>query len=96
MPDLDLDLLRAFVAVADAGTFTAAADVVGRSQSAVSQKIRRLEELIRQPVFDRTSRSLSLMEVSMRSSSLKCSSTSLLAIRFKCLANSSGFCVRGG
>jgi DNA-binding transcriptional LysR family regulator len=60
MPDLDLDLLRAFVAVADAGTFTAAADVVGRSQSAVSQKIRRLEELIRQPVFDRTSRSLSL------------------------------------
>jgi DNA-binding transcriptional LysR family regulator len=60
MPDLDLDLLRAFVAVADAGTFTAAADVVGRLQSAVSQKIRRLEELIRQPVFDRTSRSLSL------------------------------------
>jgi DNA-binding transcriptional LysR family regulator len=60
MPDLDLDLLRAFVAVADAGTFTAAADVVGRSQSAVSQKIRRLEELVRQPVFDRTSRSLSL------------------------------------
>jgi DNA-binding transcriptional LysR family regulator len=60
MPDLYLDLLRAFVAVADAGTFTAAADVVGRSQSAVSQKIRRLEELIRQPVFDRTSRSLSL------------------------------------
>ncbi len=60
MPDLDLDLLRAFVAVADAGSFTAAADTVGRSQSAVSQKIRRLEELIGQPVFDRTSRSLSL------------------------------------
>jgi DNA-binding transcriptional LysR family regulator len=60
MPNLDIDLLRAFVAVADAGSFTAAADAVGRSQSAVSQKIRRLEELIGHPVFDRTSRSLSL------------------------------------
>jgi DNA-binding transcriptional LysR family regulator len=60
MPDLDLDLLRTFVAVADAGSFTAAADIVGRSQSAVSQKIRRLEELIGHPVFERTSRSLCL------------------------------------
>jgi DNA-binding transcriptional LysR family regulator len=60
MPNLDIDLLRAFVAIADAGSFTAAADAVGRSQSAVSQKIRRLEELIGHPVFDRTSRSLSL------------------------------------
>ncbi|WP_395678929.1 LysR substrate-binding domain-containing protein [Inquilinus sp.] len=60
MPDLDIDLLRAFVAVADAGSFTGAADMVGRSQSAVSQKIRRLEDLIGYSVFDRTSRSLSL------------------------------------
>jgi DNA-binding transcriptional LysR family regulator len=58
--DLDLDLLRAFIAVADAGSFTAAADTVSRSQSAVSQKIRRLEGLIGYPVFDRSSRSLSL------------------------------------
>jgi DNA-binding transcriptional LysR family regulator len=58
--DLDLDLLRAFIAVADAGSFTAAADTVSRSQSAVSQKIRRLENLIGYPVFDRSGRSLSL------------------------------------
>jgi DNA-binding transcriptional LysR family regulator len=58
--DLDLDLLRAFVAVADAGSFTAAADMVSRSQSAVSQKIRRLEDLIGYPIFDRSSRSLTL------------------------------------
>jgi DNA-binding transcriptional LysR family regulator len=58
--DLDLDLLRAFVAVADAGSFTAAADTVGRTQSAVSQKIRRLEELVGHPLFDRNSRSLAL------------------------------------
>ena len=41
-PDLDIDLLRSFVAVAEAGSFTAAADMVGRTQSAVSQKILRL------------------------------------------------------
>jgi DNA-binding transcriptional LysR family regulator len=66
MRDLDIDLLRAFVAVADAGSFTAAADVVGRTQSAVSQKIRRLEDLIGYPVFDRTNRLLSLTEAGGR------------------------------
>lgn len=59
-PDLEIDLLRAFVAVAETGGFTAAADVVGRSQSAVSQKILRLEELLGRRVFERTSRSLNL------------------------------------
>lgn len=63
MRDLDIDLLRAFVAVADSGSFTAAADVVGRSQSAVSQKIRRLEDFVGYPVFERTSRSLALTGV---------------------------------
>jgi DNA-binding transcriptional LysR family regulator len=58
--DLEIDLLRAFVAVAETGSFTSAAQIVGRSQSAVSQKISRLEDLLEQRVFDRTSRSLSL------------------------------------
>jgi DNA-binding transcriptional LysR family regulator len=59
-PDLEIDLLRAFVAVVDAGSFTAAADLVGRSQSAVSQKVLRLEEILQLRLFDRTSRSLRL------------------------------------
>jgi DNA-binding transcriptional LysR family regulator len=59
-PDLEIDLLRAFVAVAETGSFTAAAEVVGRSQSAVSQKVLRLEEILERRVFERTSRSLSL------------------------------------
>jgi DNA-binding transcriptional LysR family regulator len=57
---LDLDLLRAFVAVAESGSFTAAANVVGRSQSAVSQKVLRLEDALNVRVFERTSRSLKL------------------------------------
>ena len=47
--DIDLRLLRAFVAVADTGRMTTAARVVNLSQGAVSQQIKRLEEL-----FDRT------------------------------------------
>jgi len=59
-PDLDLDLLRAFTAAADSGSFTAAAAIIGRTQSAVSQKILRLEEILGRRVFERTSRSLTL------------------------------------
>ena len=43
-PMFDLDLLRTFVAVVDAGGFTRAAGLVHRTQSTVSQQIRRLEE----------------------------------------------------
>ncbi|MDY0884940.1 LysR substrate-binding domain-containing protein [Dongia soli] len=60
LPDLEIDLLRSFVAVAETGSFTAAAEVVGRTQSAVSQKILRLEETLGCRVFDRNSRGLSL------------------------------------
>ena len=42
--NLDIDLLRSFAAVADTGSFTAAADVIARTQSAVSVQIKRLEK----------------------------------------------------
>lgn len=58
--NLDIDLLRSFTAVADTGSFTAAGDIVARSQSAVSVQIKRLEESIGCKVFERTSRSLAL------------------------------------
>ena len=56
VPDLDLDLLRAFVAVAERGGFTAATSALGLTQSAISLKIRRLEDLLGGRVLDRTSR----------------------------------------
>jgi len=43
MRNLDLDLLRTFVAIADAESFAAAAQRVHRTQSAVSQQMQRLE-----------------------------------------------------
>ena len=58
--NLEIDLLRSFTAVADTGSFTAAGELVARSQSAVSVQIKRLEESLGQKVFERTSRSLAL------------------------------------
>jgi len=59
-PDLDIDLLRCFAAVAEQGGFTAAGTVLGLTQSAVSLKIKRLEDLVGKRVLERTSRRLSL------------------------------------
>jgi DNA-binding transcriptional LysR family regulator len=58
--NLEIDLLRSFAAVADTGSFTAAAAVVSRTQSAVSMQVRRLEEIVGRRVVERTSRALAL------------------------------------
>jgi DNA-binding transcriptional LysR family regulator len=50
---LDLDLLRSFVSVVDAGGFTRAGERVHRTQSTVSQQIRRLEEAFGRPLLHR-------------------------------------------
>ncbi len=49
--NLDLDLLRTFVAVADFEYFAAAATAVCRTQSAVSQQMQRLEQLVGRELF---------------------------------------------
>jgi len=51
---LDLDLLRSFVSVIDAGGFTRAGERVHRTQSTVSQQIRRLEKGFGRPLLHRT------------------------------------------
>lgn len=58
--DLQLDWLRAFVAVVDAGSLTAAAPHVHRSQSALSMQIKKLEDAIGRPVLSRGPRLLEL------------------------------------
>jgi DNA-binding transcriptional LysR family regulator len=50
---LDIDLLRSFVSVVDAGGFTRAGERVHRTQSTVSQQIRRLEETLGRPLLHR-------------------------------------------
>jgi DNA-binding transcriptional LysR family regulator len=57
---LESDLLRTFIAVAETNNFTKAADVVGRTQSAVSMQIKKLEDGIGSALFDRGSRGVTL------------------------------------
>jgi DNA-binding transcriptional LysR family regulator len=52
-PALDLDLLRTLVLIAQERSFTRAAERIGRTQSAVSLQMQRLETLIGQPVLVR-------------------------------------------
>lgn len=61
-PNLDSDLLRTFVAVADTGNFTKAAERAGRTQSAVSVQMKRLEGMIGDSLFERGSRGVALTQ----------------------------------
>jgi DNA-binding transcriptional LysR family regulator len=53
---LSIDFLRTFIAIADAGTFAAAAERVGRTVSAVSLQIDRLEEQVGRALFQKSGR----------------------------------------
>lgn len=59
-PDLDIDLLRSFAAVADAKQFTLAAERLNRTQSAVSMQIQRLESAVATKLFHRGRRQVRL------------------------------------
>lgn len=57
---LDLDLVRTFVTIAEVGGMTRASERLLRSQSAISLQLKRLEARIGHRLFDRTPRSLRL------------------------------------
>src|SRR5690242_6861989 len=56
MSTLDVDAVRAFVAIADSRSFTRAAEVLGSTQGAISVKLKRLEERIGRKLIERTPR----------------------------------------
>ena len=60
VPMLDPDVLRTFVAIADTGSFSAAAATVYRTPSAVSMQIKKLEDMLGRPVLSRDARSVTL------------------------------------
>jgi DNA-binding transcriptional LysR family regulator len=57
---LDIDAVRAFMLVAELKSFTRAAQVAGTTQSAVSLKLKRLEERLTTRLVERTPRSVRL------------------------------------
>jgi DNA-binding transcriptional LysR family regulator len=58
----DLDVLRSFVAGVDLGSFGRAADRLGRSTSAVSAQLKKLEEQAGVPLLRKEGRGLALTE----------------------------------
>jgi DNA-binding transcriptional LysR family regulator len=60
MQTLDLAILRTLLAAVESGSFATAARRVGRSESAVSLQLKRLEEQIGEPVFVRNGKQMTL------------------------------------
>lgn len=60
LPLLDPDQLRSFVAIAENGNLTRAAEAVFRTPSAISMQVKKLEEALETKVLFRTSREVSL------------------------------------
>lgn len=58
----DLDVLRSFVTGMELGSFAKAADRLGRSTSAVSAQLKKLEEQAATPIFRKSGRGLALTE----------------------------------
>ena len=58
--NLDMDVLRTFVTGFELGSFARAADRLGRSQSAVSTQLRKLEDQVGSPLVQKSGRGLAL------------------------------------
>ena len=63
LPTFDLDVLRTFVLGVELNSFAKAADRLGRSTSAVSAQLKKLEERVGTPVLNKFGRGLALTPV---------------------------------
>ena len=84
---LDIDLLRSFVAIAETGVLGQAAARVGRTQSALSMQMQRLEGVVEQPLLFRTGRGVTLTAAGER---LLAHARQLLALHDETLAELRG------
>ena len=90
--NLDISLIRAFVTVASTGNMTTAADRLALTQGAVSQQIKRLEDMLQIALFDRSQRKLRLTRRGERLLGL---SNRLLALNDEIIAEMVGSAVGG-
>lgn len=60
--NLPIELLRTFVTVIEVNSYTHAAELLGRTQPAISLQMKRLEDLVGQPLILRTGRNVALTE----------------------------------
>ena len=60
--NLSTELLRAFITVIEVASFTRAAEILGRTQPAISLQIKRLEETVGYDLIERKGKEISLTE----------------------------------
>ncbi|WP_057299451.1 LysR family transcriptional regulator [Pelomonas sp. Root1217] len=60
--NIEIEMLRTFASLVELRSFTLVASVTGRSQSAVSQQLKRLEEMLGQQLLRRSARGVKLTE----------------------------------
>lgn len=60
--NLSTELLRAFITVIEVASFTRAAEILGRTQPAISLQVKRLEEAVGYPLIARKGKEISLTE----------------------------------
>ena len=89
MEHLESDLLRTFIAVAQAGSVTDGAERIHRSQSATSIQIKRLEGILGQSVFERHGRGVVLSEAGRRLLPVAQDVTARLDVAFRELSSAS-------
>ena len=58
VPLLDLELLNTLVAIAETGNFSTAAQSVGRTPSAISMQVKKMEDMVGRPLFVRDGRTV--------------------------------------
>ncbi|MFM0290527.1 LysR family transcriptional regulator [Paraburkholderia megapolitana] len=92
MTNLDIDLLRTFVTIADTRSLTRTATEVGRTQSAISMQVRRIEEVAGGAVLLRTVRGV---ELTARGETLLHHARELLRIHDEALAELTGRSLSG-
>jgi DNA-binding transcriptional LysR family regulator len=83
MTTLDVDAVKAFVAIADFQSFTRAAEALGTTQGAISVRLKRLEERIGQRLVERTPR---LVRLSMQGAVFLDSARDFLAAHDRAVA----------
>ena len=59
----DIDLLKTFIAVADTGSVKLASERVARSSAAVSMQMKKLEQLVGAPIFQRAAGTMRMSDV---------------------------------
>lgn len=62
LANLDIDLLRTFVTVVETGSFTRTGEALGRTQSAISVQVKRLETQLGKSLLNRSGKSFDLTE----------------------------------